>query len=111
MLSGFPLFYYLFVTSLLCSRLELFPLLFITSQCYLFRVSIVLSSVCYVIVLFSTSIVSSYVCYVSILSLQGFHCFTTCSLRHCSRLRLFHFLFVGGRPTIAQFGMRYVRKM
>src|SRR6218665_2388571 len=53
--SGFPLFYYLFVTSLLCSWLELFPLLFVTSNCYLFRVSIVLLSVCYVIALFSTS--------------------------------------------------------
>src|SRR6218665_1714125 len=57
--SGFPLFYYLLVTSLLCSRLQLFPLLFITSQCYLFRVYIVLLSVCYVTALFSAWIFPS----------------------------------------------------
>src|SRR6218665_922579 len=42
------------------------PLVFVTSQCYIFRVSIVLLSFCYVIALFSTSVVSSYVCYVTI---------------------------------------------
>ena|SRR6218665_1231437 len=68
----FPLFHYLFVTSLLRS---------------MFR-STVSSSVSYVTILylFNVSVVSLSVCYVTILSLQGFHCFIICFLRHCSVL-------------------------
>ena len=79
-----PNFLNLFVTSLLCSRLQLSPLLFIASL-YL-QVSIVSLSVCYVIALFSASIVPSSDCYVTILHLQGFQCFSICLLRHCSVL-------------------------
>ena len=73
-----------FLTSLLCSRLRLFHILFVTSLFYLLRASIVSLtvccinalfsaslSVCYVIALFSASIVPSADCYVTILPLQG----------------------------------------
>jgi len=46
--SRFPWFHYVFVTSLLCSRLRLSIPLFITSPCFLLKVSIVSLSVCYV---------------------------------------------------------------
>ena len=83
-------------------------LLFVTSQCYLFRVSVVLLSVCYVIAPFSTSVVSSYVSYVTILSLHGFHRFITCLLRHCFVLGFDCCIFCLLRHyTIAQFGRRY----
>src|SRR6218665_1361947 len=81
------LFHYRFVTSLLCSRPRLSLPLFVTSLYYLFKVCIVLLSVCYVVSsrfrlylhLFVTSLcfllmvsfVSLSVCYVTILSLQG----------------------------------------
>jgi len=103
----------MFVTFLLCPRLQLSPLLFLGSQ-YIVHlpVSIVSLSVYCVNALVSASIVSSSVCfittlflkvfycfivyYVTILFLQGFHCFIICLLRHCSffRLRLSHSLFV-----------------
>src|SRR6218665_2252978 len=51
--SRFPMF----LTSLLCSRLRLFHILFVTSLFYLLRASIVSLSVCYVITLFSASAV------------------------------------------------------
>src|SRR6218665_3428631 len=38
------LFHYLFVTTLLCSRLQLSPILFVTSLYYFFKVSIALFS-------------------------------------------------------------------
>src|SRR6218665_3108412 len=81
--SRFPLFHFLFVTSLLCSRHLLFHLLFVTSIYYLFQVSIVSLCVCYVIALFwvsihllfvtslyhffNVSIVSLLVCYITVL--------------------------------------------
>ena len=65
--SMLPLFYYLFITSPLCSTLRL-PPLFVASLDYIFKVFSVLLSVCYV----------------TILSLQCFHCFIICLLRHCS---------------------------
>src|SRR6218665_2682079 len=55
----YPLFRYLFATPLLCSRLQLSPLLFVTSLYCFFKVSIVSLSVCYVTALFSASIVPS----------------------------------------------------
>src|SRR6218665_174417 len=61
--SRFPMF----LTSLLCSRLRLFHILFVTSLFYLLRASIVSFSVCYVIALFSASAVSSSICCVTIL--------------------------------------------
>src|SRR6218665_670773 len=64
--SRFPLFYYLLITSLICSRLRLFLLLFVTSVYSLLKIFIVLLSVCYV----------------TMLSLQCFHCFIICLLRH-----------------------------
>src|SRR6218665_2313979 len=64
--SWFPLFHYLFVTSVLCSRFRLSLLLFATSLCSLLMVSI---------------IVSLSVCYVTMLSFQGFLCFIICLLR------------------------------
>src|SRR6218665_1840988 len=67
--SRFPLFHYLFVTSVLCSRLRLSLLLFVTSLCFLL-----------IVPLFHYLFVT--VCYVSLLSLQGFHCFIICLLRH-----------------------------
>src|SRR6218665_4030405 len=89
--SRFPLFHYLFVTLLLCSMLRLSMPLFLTSLYYVFNVSIVLLSVCYVTALFYAStvyasvsdvlyyffnlfLVSLSACYVTILSLKGFHC-------------------------------------
>src|SRR6218665_1780181 len=39
--SRFPLLHYLFVTSLLCSRLQLSPLLFVRLLYYFFKVSII----------------------------------------------------------------------
>src|SRR6218665_3784862 len=65
MVSNFPLFHYLFVASVLCSRLRLSHLLFVTALYFLLVVSIVSLSVCYV----------------TMLSLQGFHCFIICLLR------------------------------
>src|SRR6218665_692048 len=50
--SRLPLFYYLFITSLLCSMLRQSLPLFLTSQHYLFKASIVLLSVYYVTALF-----------------------------------------------------------
>ena len=73
--SRFPMF----LTSLFCSRLRLFHILFVTSLFYLLRASIVSLSVCYVTALFSASAVSSSVCYVTIISFKGFHCFIICS--------------------------------
>ena len=70
------------------SRFPLFLYLFVTSPYHLFKVSIVWLSVCYVTALFYASTVSSSVSYVTILSLQGFHCFIICLLRHCSILGL-----------------------
>src|SRR6218665_294104 len=60
--SKFPLF----ITSLLCSRLRLFHILFVTSLFYLLGDSIISLSVCYVIALFSASAVSSSICCVTI---------------------------------------------
>src|SRR6218665_969755 len=98
--SRFSLFHYLFVTSLLCSRLQLSLPLFLTSLYYLFEVSIVSLSVCYVTALFEASIVFScllhhytlylkfslfhYLFYVTISSM--FQLFIICLLRHCSVL-------------------------
>src|SRR6218665_219693 len=61
--SRFPMF----LTSLLCSRLRLFHILFVTSLFYLLRASIVSLSVCYVITLFSASAVSVSICCVTII--------------------------------------------
>src|SRR6218665_2676813 len=63
MSSRFPLFHYLFVTSLPCPRLRFFHLIFVTSQYYLLKISSVSLSVCYDIALFSASAASSSVCY------------------------------------------------
>src|SRR6218665_3643062 len=74
--------HYLFVSSWLCSRLQL---LFIASI-YIFKFPLfhyLLIGYC-VTALFSASIVSSSVYYVTILFLKGFHCFIICLLRHCS---------------------------
>src|SRR6218665_3513445 len=73
-------------SSLLYSRRQPSALLFVTSQYYFFKVSIVSLSVCYVIALFSASTLSSSLCYVNIhvLSIQGFHCFSICLLCQCS---------------------------
>jgi|SRR6218665_202773 len=60
--SKFPMF----ITSLLCSRLRLFHILFVTSLFYLLGDSIISLSVCYVIALFSASAVSSSICCVTI---------------------------------------------
>ena len=49
--SRLPLFH-LFVTSVLCSRLRLSRLLFVTSSCFLLKVSLDPLSVCYVTALF-----------------------------------------------------------
>src|SRR6218665_1452250 len=46
--SRIPLFHYLFVISLLCSQLRLFPLLFVTSLYYLFKVSIISLAICFI---------------------------------------------------------------
>src|SRR6218665_808187 len=73
--SRFPLAHYLFVTSLRCSMLRLSLPPFLNSPYYLFKVSIVSLSVCYVTALFYASTVSSSYFYVIILSLQGVHCF------------------------------------
>ena len=67
LLKRFPLFHYLFLTPLLCSQLELSPLLFVTSLYYLFMDSVVSLPACYVTALFSDSIVPSAVCCVTIL--------------------------------------------
>src|SRR6218665_3412439 len=57
--------HYLFVTSLLCSRLELSPLLFVTSQ-YIFKFPLFhYKSVCCVTALFSASAISSSICCVT----------------------------------------------
>jgi len=80
-----PLFHCfgLFITSLLCSRLQLSPLLFVASLHTLFQQGFHFSlSVCCFTALFSASIVPSSVRYVTILSPQGFHCL----LRPCSVL-------------------------
>jgi len=62
--SRFPMF----LTSLFCSRLRLFHILFVTSLFYLLRASIVSLSVCYVIALFSASAAAVYssICCVTI---------------------------------------------
>src|SRR6218665_2950989 len=85
---------------------SMFPLLhylFVTSPCYLFKVTIGSLSVCYVTALFYASTFSSSVSYVTIVSipsLQCFHCCIICLLRHytvytiSSRFPLFHYLFV-----------------
>src|SRR6218665_1224160 len=75
-----------FVASLICSRPQLFPLVFVTSLNYFFKVSIVSLSVCSVIALFAASILPSSICYVTVLTLKGFQCFIICLLRHCSAL-------------------------
>jgi len=103
----FSLFHYLFVTSVLCSRLRQSLLLFVTSllslhgfHCFiicllryclffcllrhyafcswfpLFHYLFVTSVLCS-----RASTVSSSVCYVTMLSLQGIHCFIICLLR------------------------------
>src|SRR6218665_143745 len=63
----------------------------------LFNVSIVLLYVYYVTALFKVLTVTFSVCYVTRLSLQDFHCFVICLLRHCCvqlSPRLSHPLFV-----------------
>src|SRR6218665_246662 len=67
--SRFPLFHHLLVTSVLCSRLRLSFLLFVTSLCFLLMVSIVSLSV-----IISRSLLSHD-------ALQGFHCSVICLLR------------------------------
>src|SRR6218665_1405944 len=57
--SRFPLFHYLFVTSMFCSWLRLSPLLFATSLYYFFKLAIVSLSICYVIALLSALIIPS----------------------------------------------------
>src|SRR6218665_3520628 len=107
--SRFPLFRYMFVTSLLCTRLRLLHLLFVTSLYYFGMDCIVSSSMCYVTILslqgflcctvcfyvtspFSSSVVRSSLCYmyVTILSLQGFHrfCYLLVTSLLCSLLQL-----------------------
>src|SRR6218665_4025729 len=78
---------------MLCSRLQLFHLLFVTSLYYLLKVSAVSLPVCYVIALFSASAVSFSFCYATIIFLQGFHCLIICLLRHCSVLGFDCFIF------------------
>src|SRR6218665_2535917 len=99
----FPLFNYLFVVSLLCSQLQLLQLLFVTSLYFFFKVSIVSLPVCYVIGLFSSSAVSSSFCTMLHVFLQGFYCLIICLLL-CSRLRLFHLLFVMSLSYFFKFG-------
>ena len=53
------MFYYFLITSLICSRLRLSLLLFVTLVYYLFKVSIGSLSVCYATAQFEASIVSS----------------------------------------------------
>src|SRR6218665_118206 len=67
-MNHFALFHYLFLKSLVCSRLQMPPFLFLTSM------------------LFSALAVSSTVCYVTVLFLQGVDCFIICLLHHCSVL-------------------------
>src|SRR6218665_3538893 len=89
----FSLFHYLFVKSLLYSRLRLFLHLLLTSLNYLFKVSIVSLYVCYVTTLFEDSTVLSSVSFTTILSLRCFPCFIFCLLRHSCVLG-FDFLFL-----------------
>src|SRR6218665_1822859 len=105
----FPLFHYLFVTSLLCSGLRLSVPLFVMSLYYISKVSIVSLSACYVTALFEVSTVSSSVCCATVLShcfsiwllchcyVLGFDCLVFCLLRHhavSSRFLLVHYRFV-----------------
>jgi len=66
----FPLFHYLFVASLLCSRFRLFHLLFVMSLSYFFKFSIVSLSNSLGLRHYTIS--------------SRFHCFIICLLRHCS---------------------------
>src|SRR6218665_3390228 len=82
-LQGFYCFFFCFLRHYtISSRIPLFHYLFVTSPYYLFKVSIVSLSVCYVTALLYASTVSSSASYVTILSLQCFHCFIICFLRH-----------------------------
>src|SRR6218665_246695 len=96
--SRFLLFFICFFTSLLCSRLRLSRLLFVTSPCFLLKVSISSLSVCYVIAVFWASTVSSSIllrqCRPTTFSrLPLFHYLVVTSVL-CSRLRLSFLLFV-----------------
>src|SRR6218665_1519604 len=71
-LQGFHCFNICYV--MLCSRLQLSPLAFVTSLYYFLKFSTVYLAVCYVTALFSAAIVPSSVCYVTTLFIKGFHC-------------------------------------
>src|SRR6218665_97865 len=97
--SRFPLFLYLFVTTLLCSMLRQSLPLFLTSLYYLFNVSIVSLSVYHVTILSLSSRfpLFHYLFVTSLLCFLCFDCFFLCFLRHysiSSRFPLFHYLFV-----------------
>src|SRR6218665_297377 len=98
--SRLALFWFLLITSLLCSRLRLSPLPFVTLPWFLLKASIgsfIICLLCHCCVLdfdclflcfvtslcflLMVSIVSLSVCYVTKLSLQGFRCFIICLLR------------------------------
>src|SRR6218665_546376 len=95
----FPLFHYLFVTSLLCSMLRLSLPLFTTSPHSRFKVSIVSLSVFYVARLF----------------IQCLYCFIVCFVTSllCSMLRLSLHLFLTSlfyifKVSIASLSVYYV---
>src|SRR6218665_206990 len=86
--SRFPLSHYRFVTSLLCCNFRMSLPLFLTSQYYLFKVSIVSISVCYVTALFYASTVPT--------SVKRHYLFRV-FLRHYtifSRFPLFYYLLI-----------------
>jgi|SRR6218665_940378 len=88
--SIFPLFHYLFITSLLCSRLQLFLL---PKFFYLLRHNILFLQGfhCFIICLLSHCCVLGFSCLLLCLLRHhtissSFHCFLRCLLHHCSVL-------------------------
>src|SRR6218665_308916 len=102
--SRFPMLHYLFDTSLLCSRLQLSPLLFVASL-YIFKIPLFHYSVCYVML--CSRLQLSPLLFVASLISSSFHCsiilFVASLL--CSRLRLFHILFVMSLSYFSKFSV------
>src|SRR6218665_39439 len=102
--SRFPMLHYLFDTSLLCSRLQLSPLLFVASL-YIFKFPLFHYSVCYVML--CSRLQQSPLLFVASLISSSFHCFIILFVASllCSRFRLFYLLFVMSLSYFFQFSI------